>query len=206
MDAIVKSDLVKFDIVSRWNGNVIFTAEIKCDASTSYSVKLGLAVKSADLSGANLRSANLSGANLSGAYLSGADLRSADLRSADLSGANLSGAYLSGANLRSANLRSADLRSADLSGADLRSAYISGADLGSQWIIQGAYRSDGYPFFLQKLTDDKEPMIKAGCRYFTVEQAQQHWTKTRGETPLGKETENIVRSLIELARIRKLIP
>ena len=95
----------------------------------------------------------------SGAYLSGANLRGADLIGAYLSGAYLSGAYLSGANLRGANLRGANLRD---------------AKLGDQWIIQGATRSDGYPFFLQKLTGDKVPMVKAGCRYLSLEDAQKH--------------------------------
>ena len=36
---------MKFEIKSRLTGNVIFTAEIEADADTSYSVKLGLAVK-----------------------------------------------------------------------------------------------------------------------------------------------------------------
>ena len=89
--------------------------------------------------------------------------------------------------------------------AYLSGAYLGGADLGKQWIVQGTSRSDGYPFFLQMLTGDTEPMIKAGCRHFTVAQAQAHWTATRGNTALGRETENIVRSMFELARIRKLV-
>jgi hypothetical protein len=48
-------------------------------------------------------------------------------------------------------------------------------------------------------------MVKAGCRYFTLAQAQAHWEKTRAGTALFKETENIVRSMVEIARIRKLI-
>jgi uncharacterized protein YjbI with pentapeptide repeats len=143
-----------------------------------------------------IREANLSGAYLRGAYLSGANL----------SGANLSHANLRGANLSHANLRGANLSGADLSGANLSGANLSGAYLGDQWVIQGAHRSDGYPFFLQKLTGDTEPMVKAGCRYFTLAQAQKHWEKTRAGTALFKETENIVRSMVELARIRKLMP
>ena len=140
-------------------------------------------------------------ANLSGAYLSRADLGGADLGGAYLGGANLSRAYLGGAYLGGA-----DLSRADLGGANLGGANLSGANLGEQWVIQGAHRSDGYPFFLQKLTGDAEPMVKAGCRHFTLAQAQKHWEKTRAGTALLKETENIVRSMVELARIRKLMP
>jgi uncharacterized protein YjbI with pentapeptide repeats len=118
-------------------------------------------------------------------------------RGADLRGADLRGAYLRGADLGGADLMGADLRGADLRGADLGGAY-----LGDQWIVQGAARSDGYFFFLQKLKDDKEPMIKAGCRLFRIADAQAHWEKTRAGTVLFRETETIVRGMIELARIR----
>lgn len=104
----------------------------------------------------------------------------ADLSRANLSGADLSGAYLSGANL-------------------------SGANLGSQWIIQSTTRSDGYAFFLQKLTNDAEPMVKAGCRYFTLAQAKAHWESTRKGTALFRETEIIVRAMVDLAHARGLM-
>ena len=135
------------------------------------------------------------GQSLSGAYLSGAYL----------SRANLSRADLSGANLRSANLSGADLSRADLSGANLSGAYLSGAYLGDQWVIQGPSRLDGYPFFLQKLTGDTEPMVKAGCRYFSLEAAQAHWKGTRGGTKLGDETFAIIEGLVSIAKIRGLI-
>ncbi|VIO73853.1 pentapeptide repeat-containing protein [Bradyrhizobium ivorense] len=155
----------------------------------------------ANLSGAYLSRANLSGANLSGAYLSGANLSGAYLSRAYLSGANLSGAYLSRANLSGANLSGANL-----SGANLSGAYLSRADLGAdQWIIQGATRSDGYAFFLQKLKADKEPMVKAGCRYFTLSEAQAHWEKTRAGTALLTETRVIVRCMVDLAHARGLM-
>src|SRR5882672_3995984 len=142
------------------------------------------------LCGADLSYANLGGADLSGANLDGADLRGADLR-----GANLRGADLRGANLGRANLRGADLR-----GANLRYANLAG-----QWIIQGPVRSDGYWFFLQKLTGNTEPMVKAGCRCFTRPQARTHWTETRGGTPLGDETFAILDFLDRAAEIRGLL-
>ena len=60
-------------------------------------------------------------------------------------------------------------------------------------------------FFWQKLKDDSEPMVKAGCRYFTLAQAESHWTATRGKTALGRETEAIVRSMVSIAQIRGLM-
>jgi len=106
----------------------------------------------------------------------------------------------------SITLAIADWHATKACAANLCGANLGGANLGGQWIIQGQTRSDGYPFFLQKLTGDKEPMVKAGCRLFTVEEAQKHWTATRGGTPLGEETEIIVRSLVRLARVRGLWP
>jgi uncharacterized protein YjbI with pentapeptide repeats len=138
----------------------------------------------AELEKAVREDANLSGANLSRANLSGANLSHANLSHANLSGANLYGAYLSG--------------------ADLRGADLYGANLGDQWIIQGQTRSDGYAFFLQRLTQDTEPMVKAGCRYFTIVQAQAHWETTRAGTKLLDETRAIVRALVETMHIRGL--
>jgi len=139
----------------------------------------------------------------------GADLRGTDLRCAHLGGADLRGTDLHGADLRGTDLGTADLRGADLGGADLRGTGLRCAHLGGQWIIQGPVRSDGYAFFLQKLTNDSEPMVKAGCRYFTMAEARQHWTKTRRETKLetmrGDETFAILDFLERVALLRGLI-
>jgi uncharacterized protein YjbI with pentapeptide repeats len=131
--------------------------------------------------------------------LSGANLSGANLYSANLSRANLSRANLSGANLYSANLYGANLYGANLYGADLR-----GANLGEQWVIQGQTRGDGYAFFLQRLTADTEPMVNAGCRYFTLAQAQEHWERTRAGTALLDETRAIVRAMVATMHIRGL--
>jgi len=122
MTATDKAKTVAFDVMNRFTGLVQFTAQIECAADALPSIKMGLAIKWAYLSGANLSGANLSRANLSGAYLS-----RAYLIGANLSGANLSGAYLSDANLSGANLSDAYLNRANLSGANLSRANLSGA-------------------------------------------------------------------------------
>ena len=63
---------MKFEVKNRWTDKVQFVADIECDDNASLSVKFGLSVKWAILSGANLRDANLYGANLYGADLYGA--------------------------------------------------------------------------------------------------------------------------------------
>ena len=103
---------MKFEIKHRWSGRVIFTAEIECNAGASLSVKLGLAVRAADLKGADLEGADLEGADLKGAYLKGAYLKGADLEGAYLEGADLKGAYLKGAYLKGADLKGANFGSA----------------------------------------------------------------------------------------------
>ena len=77
---------MKFEIKSRWSGEVKYTCELSASVEhKSYSVQLGFAIKKAIAEKADLR---------------GADLRSANLSNADLINANLSGAYLRGADLR----------------------------------------------------------------------------------------------------------
>ena len=48
-------------------------------------------------------------------------------------------------------------------------------------------RSDGYVFTCCRCSDDIF-RVSAGCRYFTLEEARDHWTNTRGGTRLGDET------------------
>jgi hypothetical protein len=128
--------------------------------------------------------AYLDGANLGGAYLGGANLRDANLLGANLLGANLLGAYLGGANLRDANLRGAKINN----------------DKTAIGILRRATRSDGWEFFLWHCQDGF--YIKAGCRFFDIAEARQHWTATRAGTPLGDESIDIL-DMFEKAIQRK---
>jgi uncharacterized protein YjbI with pentapeptide repeats len=184
---------MEFEIKNRFSG-AQFTAEIDARDNDSASIKIGLAVKWAFKTGADLRDADLRGAYL----------RDADLRDAYLRGADLRGAYLRDADLRGADLRDADLRGAYLRGADLRGAYLRDADLGEQWIIQGPTRSDGYAFFLMRLKDEKEPMVRAGCRWFTLADARKHWNATHKDIQLGNESLDILIWLERAMNLRGL--
>jgi hypothetical protein len=108
--------------------------------------------------------------------------------------ADLRGAYLRRAFLRGADLRGADLRGAFLQGAYLRGAYLRGAkiinDKTAIGILRRATRSDGWEFFLWHCEDGF--YIKAGCRFFTLEEGRKHWNATRAGTPLGDETQDIL--------------
>ena len=118
---------IKQDILNRFSGEVMFTAEIECAADELPSIKLGLAVKAAIKARANLADANLAGANLADAYLAGANLAGAYLAGAYLAGANLAGANLADAYLARAYLARANLADANLADAYLAGAYLARA-------------------------------------------------------------------------------
>ena len=115
---------IKQEILNRFSGEVIFTAEIECAADELPSIKLGLAVKAAVKARANLAGAYLARANLADAYLAGANLAGANLARANLADANLAGANLAGAYLADAYLAGAYL-----AGVYLADAYLAGANL-----------------------------------------------------------------------------
>jgi hypothetical protein len=162
------------------------TMRLCVEAARSKNANLG----GANLGGAYLGGANLCGANLNGANLGGANLGGAYLRDAHLGGAYLRGAYLKGANLRDTNLNGANLGGANLNGANLRGAYLKGGIKLSAF-VKTCSRSDDYDFLLWDC-EDRVWRLTAGCRFFTMEQAWEHWTKTRDNTPLGKETFDIL--------------
>ena len=68
-------------------------------------------------------------------------------------------------------------------------------------IVYGIMRSDGY-VFNYVICQDGIPRVGAGCRYFTMEEAREHWTKTRGGTQLGDETMIILDALEALHKVR----
>ena len=140
-------------------------------ASLSYSTLIAVDLSGANLSGANLSGADLSHATIRGANLSYANLSGANLRAADLGGADLSYADLSYANLSGSDLSGADLSYAYLSGADLSGSDLSGADLSFAKGITLA--QDGN--YMMIMVHGETPMIKAGCRWFTLEAAAVHW-------------------------------
>jgi hypothetical protein len=149
----------------------------------------GANLSDANLSDADLRSAGLSGANLSGASLDGANLRRADLSCAELNGVNLNGANLHGVNLNGADLSGASLGHASLRGADLSGATIArGVKCVS--LDRRATRGDGHEFFLWRTNAGWRVLVS--CRFFTMDEAWQHWEVTRGNTPLGDESLDIL--------------
>ena len=66
-----------------------------------------------------------------------------------------------------------------------------------------ATRSDGYTFLVAATPQGAR--ILAGCRYFTLDEAVEHWTRTRGGTKLGDESLSIVAHLKRMAELNGLI-
>jgi hypothetical protein len=160
--------------------------------------------KRASLDNASLARASLDNASLDNAILDNAILDNASLVGANLVGASLDGAILVGASLVGASLARASLVGACLVGASLARASLDNANLvgaslvGAKinndktviGILRRATRSDGYEFFLWHCEDGF--YIKAGCRFFTLEEGRKHWKATRAGTPLGDETQDIL--------------
>jgi len=89
---------------------------------------------------------------------------------------------------------------ATLSGADdLSRANLSGANLSGANLIVGGMRSDGYAFMLHKALGGSVK-LRAGCRYFSIEEAKAHWLKTRKDTHLGDESLALIVGLLAQAK------
>ena len=116
----------------------------------------------------------------------------ADLRYADLSGADLYDADLFGANLYGADLSGAKLSGAKLYDADLFGAKLSGAKLyGAKGIFYHSTDKREYAFYV--VNAENGIKIKAGCRWFTWEQANEHWLADgyTGDTEIKERLDSI---------------
>jgi hypothetical protein len=102
--------------------------------------------------------------------------------------------WLRGEGGKRARLDGANLTGASLDGARLDGARLTGAKINNDktaiGILRRATRSDGYEFFLWHCEEGF--FVKAGCRFFDMAEARQHWTSTRVGTPLGDETQDIL--------------
>ncbi len=194
---------VKWAIENKANlvGAILYGANL-CGANLRGTDLHGADLRGANLYGADLYGTNLYGTNLVGAILCGADLCGANLRGTDLRDTNLVGADLRDAILRDADLCKADLRDANLHGADLCKANLYGARYIQDRVIDGGMRSDGYRFLLTR-TEPGEWRIKAGCRNFTVAEAEKHWDAKRPKgQELGDETRVIIKHMLTVAKLR----
>ena len=134
---------MKFEIFNHFTSLVQLIAEIECNESDSYHVKLGLAVKWAVEMRANLAGAHIPGVDFKSADLTGVNFASANLTYANLAGANLIGANFAGANLMYVNFENANLEGVNFVGAYLVGAYFKGANLANA-SLAGANLTSSY--------------------------------------------------------------
>jgi len=128
-----------------------------------------------------------------------------NLHNLSLFGLDFTGSDFSGANLQDvyfilSNMRECDFTNANLRGVDFSNAGLSNIITAPQWIIQGQVRSDGKAFFLQRLTDDDTPMVKAGPIYLSVLAAVAWYSAVEGTRGNLEETRIIIQALIDTAK------
>lgn len=168
----------------------------------SYPIKnlSGLELCEVNFSRRHFESANFNESNLKYASFKGANLHSATFKKARLYATSFVNADLEQAHFYDADLTGADFTGANLGGASLQDAKVNSA-IG---LIDGGTRSDHYRFF--GWAKDGVLQIRAGCRNLSIEEARSFWTKSRGSTALGRETQSLLDNIERLAKIRGMIP
>lgn len=142
------------------------------------------------------------------------DLANTDLSNLSLFGLDFTGSDFSGANLQDvyfilSNMSGCDFTNANLRGVDFKNANLTNITTAPQWIIQGQVRSDGVAFFLQRLTGDDNPMVKAGPIYFSVHAARAWYSAldgTWGSVLMGTqgnldETKIIIQAMVDTMNV-----
>ncbi len=169
----MSGDMIKFDVLNRFTGEVKFTAEIDCADDVPRSVKLGLAARW----GYKNKDAALRGADLRGADLRGADLRDADLRDANLRDANLWGADLRGAKNFNPNVTD-DLRILLDQPGPIRAYKLVNKNL--EGIYQGGLKYEiGASLEVRDANTDPQEQCGAGINLATLPWCIREWCKDR---------------------------
>lgn len=128
-----------------------------------------------DLSNGNFRGIDLEDSWLKRARFAKCDFTDANLATSNLTDADFSGAILRGANLYGTHLQRTNLTGADLTGANVEESNIEHANLTDcKGIFDAGQDPRGYRFIGSQGVDGIW-MVKAGCRWFTIAAAKQHW-------------------------------
>jgi uncharacterized protein YjbI with pentapeptide repeats len=139
-----------------------------------------------DLARGDFREADLSNINLRCGRFIGADFTNADLGYATLHGADFTDAKLAGSNLYCTDLNSVIVRGADFTGACLQDSNIEATDFtGCTGIIDAGTDPRGYRFVGVKQADGTW-QVKAGCRWFTLDEAREHWGDKSNDDALDR--------------------
>ncbi len=70
----------------------------------------------------------------------------------------------------------------------------------ASWCIHAGNDERGYVCVVQKAADEKQVMVRVGCRYFTLKEARTHYvSKWRNRGPSLRVTARRMLALIEIA-------
>lgn len=144
--------------------------------------------------GVNLSNGDFSQQDYEGLDFEGGQFAKCDFTNTDLSRVCLIKANFSEAVLRSANLEGADVDRADFTGADLTGAYLGDCNVETAifkdtiGIRDAGKDSRGYRF-IGVLQDSGSWRIKAGCRWYTVSDALEHWDDVGNQDALARVRE-----------------
>ena len=119
----------------------------------------GISCTNEDLTGSMLMSLDMTGSDFEGCNFNNAEFRQCDLTGSELSNTDLEGAMLANCTLYNIMLDGAAL-------ADTKFFACPG-------FRDGGIDDRGYRFVAVK--HDAGWMVQAGCRWFTAEQALEHW-------------------------------
>lgn len=177
---------VRFRLTIVGQGNEDTNTMQKPDAMT---IQLWVRDKT-DLSGGDFSETQLKNAHLVNGRFAKCDFSRADLSSTDLALADFTDAVLRETNFRSAVLVDTIFKGADLTGADLEWADIETADFTDcVGIIDAGTDDRNYRFIGVKpllVKGGGFTMVKAGCRWFTIDEAMQHWRMRENEDALAR--------------------
>lgn len=193
------TDMVRF--FGHQNGEVLYTSTILRYLSHDYDVDPNAYTLA-------LHQARLAGVDITTIDFTDWDFSDCNLRDANFTGCRLHSTSWRGTDIRNANFTHADLRDSCFDGAIAQDAYFTHADLnGASFsgvcasrmigVELWGYLDTGYLLYTYR-TPAGLLILRAGCRKFTLRQAQYHW-RDRHDRPLIR----IALALIDRAAVEQ---
>lgn len=148
--------------------------------------------------GTDLSNGDFRGGIYQSCYLERGRFHKSDFRDVDLEGGSLEGADFSGANLQGADLARADLDRVNFRGAILVNAILTDASIletdftSCIGVVDAGIDPRDYRF-IGVWHDVGGWRIKAGCRWFSLEAARDHWG------PNGRDNDDALERVEKIA-------
>ncbi|MGL5735485.1 MAG: hypothetical protein ACRCYS_11515 [Beijerinckiaceae bacterium] len=136
------------------------------------------------------------GGTIEGGTIEGGTIWGGTIKGGTIKGGTIWGGTIEGGTIKGGTIEGGTIWGGTIKGGTIEGGTIKGGTITQQPL--SISRSDGFFFTLNMI--DGQPMVGAGCRFFTFEQSRIHWQKTRGGTPLGDETFVILEHLELIAK------